>query len=499
MRSSHLCVRFIHTHCRSSAGPHRGADWQQSHGADSRPRTGKGAGGGESRTRRLVLCSASHHDVLSAVVQPGKVAPAAAGRPADPSSANYHKWLSPEQYADQFGVSPNDINRITAWLQSQGLQVKRVARSRTWIQFSGTAGQVGAALHTQINQYLENGAVHYANVSDPSIPAALAGMVRGFFGLHDFRLRPRYVRRTTPAYTGGQEGHEIAPDDFATIYDIARLYSAGIDGTGQKLAIIGQTDIVLSDIKAFRSMYGLPASTIQQILASDDPGVSEGDLPEADLDLEWSGAVARNATIIYVNSNDVNVSLTNAIDQAYAPVISMSYGLCENADLVDLTIYQSLALEANSEGITWLNSAGDTGAADCEDLDAVIAQDGLSVDAPASVPEVTAMGGSEFNEGSGSYWSSANSATGASALSYIPERVWNDTDSGYGLIGGAGGGGTSVFFPKPVWQTSPGVPSNSFRNVPDLSIAASPNHDGYFVYTGGGCRSTVELPWGRRP
>jgi uncharacterized protein (TIGR03437 family) len=404
----------------------------------------------------------------------------------DPSSANYHKWLSPEQYADQFGVSRNDLNRITAWLQSQGLQVKRVARSRAWIQFSGTAGQIGAALHTQINQYVENGAVRYANVSDPSIPAALAGMVRGFFGLHNFRLRPHYVRRPAPAYTGGEEGHEIVPDDFATIYDIARLYSAGIDGTGQKLAIIGQTDIVLSDINAFRSMYGLPANTIQQILASDDPGISQDDLPEADLDLEWSGAVARNATIIYVNSNDVNVSLTNAIDQAYAPVISMSYGLCENADLVDLTIYQSLALEANSEGITWLNSAGDTGAADCEDLDAVIAQDGLSVDAPGSVPEVTAMGGSEFNEGSGSYWSSTNSANGGSALSYIPERVWNDTDSGFGLVGGAGGGGTSIFFPKPVWQTSPGVPSNSFRNVPDLSIAASPNHDGYFVYTGGG-------------
>src|ERR1700722_3370628 len=105
----------------------------------------------------------------------------------DPTSANYHKWLSPEQYADRFGVSRNDLNRITAWLQSQGLQVKRVARSRTWIQFSGTAGQVGAALHTQINQYVENGVVHFANVSNPSIPSALAGIVRGFFGLHNFR------------------------------------------------------------------------------------------------------------------------------------------------------------------------------------------------------------------------------------------------------------------------------------------------------------------------
>jgi len=404
----------------------------------------------------------------------------------NPGSANYHKWLTPEQYAGQFGASQNDIARITAWLRSQGLQVGQVARSRSWIQFSGSAGQVEAALHTQIDQYLENGQVHYANATDPSIPQALSGIVRGFFGLHDFHLRPRYARRANPFYTAGGQ-NQVVPGDFAVIYDVDRLYSAGIDGTGQKLVIVGQTDITLSDIETFRSMYGLPAGTIDQILVpgSPDPGVSQGDLPEADLDLEWSGAVARNATIIYVNSDDVNVSLTQAIDEAYAPVISMSYGFCENEDLIDLPIYQSMALQANSEGITWLNAAGDTGAGDCEDQDAVIAQDGFAVDAPGSVPEVTSMGGSEFDEGGGTYWSGSNSSTGTSALSYIPERVWNDTNIGYGLQGGSGGGGTSIFFPKPVWQAGPGVPNNSYRNVPDVSIAASPNHDGYFIYTSG--------------
>ena len=93
------------------------------------------------------------------------------------------------------------------------------------------------------------------------------------------------------------------------------------------------------------------------------------------------------------------------------------------------------------------------------------------------------MGGTEFNEGSGSYWSNINTANSASALSYIPEMVWNDTSFGIGLS--AGGGGASIFFPQPVWQSGPGVPNNGFRNVPDLSIASSPDHDGYFVYTGG--------------
>jgi len=404
----------------------------------------------------------------------------------DQSSVSYHRWLSPEQYADQFGVSQGDMLRITAWLQSQGLQLERVARSRTWIQFSGSAGQVEAALHIQIDQYLENGKVHYANTGDPSIPAALSGIVRGFRGLHDFRLKPRFIARPVhPANTSGGE-HQIVPDDFATIYDVARLYAENIDGTGQKLVIVGQTDVNLSDMKTFRSRYGLPANDPQKILVAPDPGFSQDDLPEADLDLEWSGAVARNATIIFVYSTDVNTSLTQAIDQAYAPVISMSYGLCEEGDLIDLPTYQSLALQANAEGITWFNAAGDSGAGDCEDLDAVIAQDGLNVDAPASVPEVTAMGGSEFNEGNGNYWNFVNTATGASAISYIPERVWNDTEPGSGLA--AGGGGTSVFFPKPGWQTGPGVPSDTYRNVPDLSIAASADHDGYLVYTGNSFR-----------
>lgn len=403
----------------------------------------------------------------------------------NPASANYHKWLTPEQYADRFGVSRHDVNRIADWLQSQGLQSRRVARSRTWIEFSGTAQQVENAFHTQIHQYLRNGELHYANATDPAIPAALSDIVLGLRGLNDYRLKPQSrIRRPIPENNTGRE-HQLVPDDFATIYDVTPLYAAGIDGAGQKLAIMGQTDITLSDIQAFRSQYNLPAINLQQILVpgQTDPGISQNDLPEADLDLEWSGAVARNATIIYVYSNDVFTSVQEAIDQAYAPVVSMSYGECEDEDLVDLPNERLLAQQGNSEGITWLAAAGDDGAADCEDVDASIAQDGLAVSEPASIPEVTAMGGTEFNEGRGSYWSSANTANGASALSYIPEKVWNDNS----LIGGlaAGGGGTSLFFPKPVWQTGPGVPNNGFRNVPDLSLASSPDHDGYYYYSGG--------------
>ncbi|MBV9768067.1 MAG: S8 family serine peptidase [Bryobacterales bacterium] len=403
----------------------------------------------------------------------------------NPASPDFHKWLTPEQYAARFGVNQDDVNRIGAWLQSQGLEVRSVARSRTWIHFRGSAQQVQNALHTEIHQYLENGRSHYANATDPSIPAALSDLVLGFQGLNDFRLKPRIkARGLIPENNTGRD-HQIVPDDFATIYDVAPLYTAGLDGTGQKLAIMGQTDIDVSDIQMFRSKYNLPAINLQQILVphQSDPGTSQDDLPEADLDLEWGGAVARNATIIYVYSGDVFTSLQYAIDQALAPVISLSYGGCEGSGVVFLTMDRTMAQQANAEGITWVNAAGDSGAADCEDPDATIAQDGLAVDAPGSVPEVTAMGGTEFNEGGGDYWSSTNTLNGASALSYIPERVWNDTSLGGGLA--AGGGGTSIYFPKPVWQAGVGVPSDTYRNVPDVSLAASADHDGYYVYTSG--------------
>jgi uncharacterized protein (TIGR03437 family) len=404
----------------------------------------------------------------------------------NPASADYHKWLTPEQYADRFGASQNDVNRIAAWLRSRGFVVERVARGRTWIRFSGTAQQVQNAFHTQVHQYLQNGKVHYANSADPAIPAALSDVVRGLRGLNNYRLEPRSrAMGLGPQDTTSDGQHQMAPDDFATIYDVAPLYIANINGAGQKLVVVGQTDINLSDIQAFRSQFHLPAIDLQQILVpgQSDPGFRQGDLAEADLDLEWSGSVARNATIIYVNSDDVITSVQEALDQAYAPVVSMSYGLCEDGDLIDLPTYRGWAQQGNAEGITWLAPSGDNGAAGCEDPDAVIAQDGLAVDAPGTIPEVTSMGGTEFNEGSGSYWGIGDTGDSGSALSYIPEMVWNDTSLGGGLA--AGGGGSSLFFPKPVWQTGPGVPNNSFRNVPDLSIASSPNHDGYHVYTGG--------------
>ncbi len=395
----------------------------------------------------------------------------------DPASPNFHKWLTPEEYADRFGVSANDLAKVNGWLTAQGFHLTSAARGRNWVTFSGTAGQVKNAFRTEIHRFRVNGAMHYANSAEPSIPVALAPVVAGVRGLNDFRMRPRLRKSLTTQLPSGSR-HNIGPADFAAIYNVAPLYTAGVDGTGQKIAVVGQTKINLSDINSFRTFFSLPAINLQQVLAGVNPGVSQNDLPEADLDIEWSGAVAQNATIVYVYSDDVWNSALYAVDNNVAPVITMSYGLCEQADLADLPGFRAAAQQANAQGITWLAASGDSAAADCEDQGAAIAQDGLAVDVPGSIPEITSMGGTTLNEGSGSYWD----ATG-NAISYIPEIVWNDTARDGELAGG--GGGASVYFSRPGWQTGPGVPNDAFRHVPDLALASSADHDGYYVFTGG--------------
>lgn len=394
-------------------------------------------------------------------------------------SANYHHWLTPEDFAQRFGASQEDVDKITAWLGAQGLTVAAVARARNWIAVNGAASNIESAFQTEIHEYSVNGEAHFANATEPSVPTAFGEVVSAIRGLNDFRMKPKRRRGSAlaPHYTDGQGNYFIAPDDFATIYDVKPLYADGIDGSGQSLVIAGQTNINLSDIETFRSTFGLSANDPQLLLVpnSQDPGISQSDLDEADLDLELSGAVARNAKIIFVYSSDVMVSVEYAIDQDLAPVLSQSYGGCEQeTPTSDALSFQEMGQQANAEGMTWFAASGDDGAADCDDNQ----NSGLAVDLPGAVPNVTSMGGSEFQEGSGQYW-----ATNGAALSYIPETSWNDSvEDG---TPSASGGGASIYFTKPSWQTGPGVPNDNARDVPDLALSASADHDGYLVYTGG--------------
>jgi pseudomonalisin len=412
----------------------------------------------------------------------------------NPESPYYHQWLTPEQYGERFGVSESDTAQIAAWLQEHGMEVEEVTAGRASIVFSGTAAQVESAFHTQIHTYKIGNEIHHANASDPEIPAAFAGVVGGVVSLHDFRSEPMHnqARIPTPDFTSGGS-YYLAPADFATIYDLGPLYQQSINGTGQSVAIVARSNINLADARQFRTSFGLPANDPQIIVNGTNPGVlSSGEETEADLDVEWSGAVARNAAIKFVVSESTSSSDGSYLSAQYivshnlAPVMSMSFGLCEAAlGSSGNSFINSLWQQAAAQGITVFVSSGDSGAAGCDSASATRASHGLGVNGLCSSPYSVCVGGTKFNDTANPslYWSSSNaSGTQASALSYIPGVAWNESASG-GLW--ASGGGASAIYAKPSWQTGTGVPADGRRDVPDVSLSAA-GHDGYLIYQNGG-------------
>ncbi|MBZ5671790.1 MAG: Ig-like domain repeat protein [Acidobacteriia bacterium] len=444
------------------------------------------------------------------------------------SSPHYHQWLAPEEFGQRFGPADADIQAATAWLTGQGFQVNQVAAGRTVIEFSGSAGLVRQGLRTEIHKFAVNGKEHWANVSDPQIPAALAPVVAGFASLNNFPRKPLYRRLGTfsrskltgevqPLFTYpvGYMSYAFAlgPTDFAIIYNLLPLWNAGKDGTGQTIAVVGRTNINIEDVRDFRSMFGLPAKDPNIILNGPDPGIwSLDEEGEADLDVEWSGAVARGATIDFVVSESteatdgVDLSALYIIDNNLAPVMSESFGACEaSLGVGGNAFYNTLWEQATAQGITVVIATGDSGSATCDAYPETAAHYGLAVSGTASTPFNVAVGGTDFDDLSNplTYWDLTNTSGQSSAKSYIPEMTWNDscantgqassctTVPSYPLAPGidltAGGGGpssctnpTGTFpnfsctggHPKPSWQTGAGVPNDSARDVPDVSLFA---------------------------
>ncbi len=418
----------------------------------------------------------------------------------DPASPEYQQWLTPETFGERFGLSQTDLDQVVNWLQASGFEVEPVAPSRRVVVFSGTAGQAAQAFHTEIHTYAVRGVQHHANATPPEIPVALAEVVQGVVSLHDFHTQPQHSRlraeaQIKPDYSASDGSHYVAPGDFATIYDVKALYSNSTDGTGQSIAVIGRTNISLSDVQTFRSSMGLPANNPTIVLNGKDPGiVSSDEEAEAILDTEWAGAVAPKAAVKLVvsastaSTDGIVLSSQYIVNQNVAPVVTLSFGNCELAMGTSGTqFWNSLWQQAAAQGMTVLVASGDSGAAGCDDPSGSKALYGDSVNGLCSSPYSTCVGGTQFSDTAnpGQYWTPTNGGSYTSALSYIPEAVWNQSAS---LSGGsglwAGGGGASVVYSKPSWQAGKGVPADGKRDVPDVALNASV-HDAYLIYMGG--------------
>jgi pseudomonalisin len=429
------------------------------------------------------------HMVL--VLQPDASQAAALGElvraQQDPASPYFHKWLTPESFGQLFGVSENDLTRIANWLEGHQMQVEEIPASHGAIIFSGTAAQVESAFHTQIKNYRVNGETHFANATDPEIPQALAPVVRGVVSMHDFRS---HAAHSTPAYTLSSSQHYLAPADWATIYDVNALYSQGFTGSGESIAVVGRVDVLLSDVRAFRSNFGLPANDPQIIVNGADPGDSSyGDQVESSLDVEWAGAIASHATVKFVTSasgasDGIVLSSQYAVNHNVAPIITVSYGLCEaQLGSAGNAFWNSLWTQAAAQGQSVFVASGDSGAAGCDASSERTATQGRGVNGMCTSPNSTCVGGTEFNDANSSlYWASSNGIGQGSALSYIPEVVWNESSTLGDLA--ASGGGVSIVYSKPSWQSALGVPSDGMRDVPDVAMAAA-THDAYLLQVQG--------------
>ena len=480
----------------------------------------------------------------------------------DLSSPNYHKWVTPEEFGQKYGPSDDDIRAVNAWLQSQGFAVTNVANSKMVIEFSGTAAQIQQAMGTSIHKFVVDNQEHWANISDPNIPSALSPVVAGIASLHNFRKQSQshyfgtFTRTidsakatpTSPLFTfpGGCDNinncYALGPYDFGIIYNLLPLWTGGLDGTGQAIAIVGRTNINVQDAHNFRNIFNLPVNDPQVILNGPDPGLND-DESEANIDVQWSGAAAPNATIKFVTSlstsstDGVDLSAQYIVDNNLTGVMSESYGLCElGMGTAGNLFYSQLWEQAAAQGISVFVSTGDNGSAGCDFNQGNVPQParfGLAVNGISATPFNVAIGGTDFNQFTNplQFWNTSNDpTTQASAKGYIPEIPWNSSctnplfsSAGFSTnaetncndsrlvnfvqtVAASGGasncttntqtlGSCSGGYPKPVWQTGPGVPNDGKRDTPDVSLFSSSGFLGSFYIvcqgdlptSGGGC------------
>ena len=457
----------------------------------------------------------------------------------NPAAPAFHQWLTPAQFGDRFGARDEDRVAVTAWLESHGLSVDRIASNRSTIEFSGTAAQLKAALHTEIHRYVFDGKSFYANSQEISIPSAIRTRIANFAPLNSFPLTSyaapvgpaSYSRAThlatrvaSPDFSLTENNapfYALGPEDFSTQYDVAPIYTAGITGAGETIGIVGTSNINLALIDKYRTLFRLPASHTQVVVDGTDPGDPSTPNIEAFLDTEVSGSVAPAATVnLYVAggqplTNSLELAAMRAVEDNQASVLSVSYGGCEQEiGLAGNQFWNSLWEQAAAQGQTVFVSSGDTGPTTCTLIESTTAGvsvvSTLSVNGISSTPWNVSVGGTDFyysdyatgGASISTLWNATNDSSNGSLKAPLPEQPWDNAlgfnitpfnyDS-FSVPTVAGGGGVSNCsdetvppttgttttptcisgYSKPSWQNAPGVPADSSRDLPDVSLFAA--------------------------
>ena len=367
---------------------------------------------------------------------------------------------------------------------------------------------MGKAFGTTIMEYDVDGVIHHGNATELMLPRALAGFVSGVATMHDLRRAPQpgMIKALALPNAEGRQGTGtggnsfIGPGDFATIYNLNPLFAKGITGQGVSIGIVGQTDLPSGDFQTFRTTFGLTGypGTLTLVETGPSPGlVDPGDELESELDTQWASAAAPGAAVTLAISpssattGGIDLSAQYLVDQNQVQVLSLSYGDCE-ADMggpgsTYVTFYEQLWAQAAGQGISVLVSSGDSGAAMCDAPNHFTATRGRAVNGLGSTPYNTCVGGTMFTGTGAQYWKAGTASTlQTTALGYVPEAAWDESSlnaTGYRLF--AGGGGASTCWPKPGWQDAPGVPSDAWRDVPDVALNAGAISDPTFVVSGG--------------
>jgi Pro-kumamolisin, activation domain len=376
----------------------------------------------------------------------------------DKTSPNFRRWLMPAEQGQLYGPAEADLDRLKDWLESHGFTVNYIYPTGMVMDISGTAGQIRRAFHTEIHNLEVRGEPHYANVRDPLIPEALAPLVVGIVSMHNFK--PQAMNRPRIDYTfAGCNGtcYSLAPADLQVIYSLDPLYRLGLNGTGQTIVVIEDSDTYSNDVATYRSTFlSKYTGTVTTIHPSGgnsctDPGTNAADA-EADLDAEVASAIAPNATIEVASCSDSTstfgglLAIENLVNSASPPaLLSMSYGECEAVNGASSNAAFNSAFQTGAAaGVSIFASAGDAGASACapDYGETSYAYPGIGVTGWGETVYNVSVGGTDFedtyNATKGSpatplstYWNSTNTGTESSAKSYIPEIPWNDSCAGY--------------------------------------------------------------------